>query len=187
MNAEGDLIEVAGTVGDANAQSIQSEMRLSQDSLRVLADSTGGFAAVNRNDLNGAFDRIVSENSSYYMLGLLLDQRSPQRPIQKAGSTRQAARSARAQPQRVLRSARTRAVPAQRLGVADRDRSRALGSAREPAAGVRRTDESLCRTLQGHGAQRRDRARVRDRRTTISISSRVVERSTSRSRWPSRP
>ena len=31
--------------------------------------STGGFAAVNRNDLNGAFDRIVAENSSYYMFG----------------------------------------------------------------------------------------------------------------------
>jgi VWFA-related protein len=69
MNAEGDLIEVAGTVGDAGARSIQNELRLSQDSLRVLADSTGGFAAVNRNDLNSAFDRIVSENSSYYMLG----------------------------------------------------------------------------------------------------------------------
>jgi VWFA-related protein len=67
--AEGDLIEVAGPVGDANGQSMQSELRLSQDSLRVLADSTGGFAAVNRNDLDGAFDRIVAENSSYYMLG----------------------------------------------------------------------------------------------------------------------
>ncbi|HZM96197.1 MAG TPA: VWA domain-containing protein [Vicinamibacterales bacterium] len=69
MNAESDLIEVAGTVGDAGSRSIANEMRLSQDSLRVLADSTGGFAAVNRNDLNGAFDRIVTENSSYYMLG----------------------------------------------------------------------------------------------------------------------
>jgi VWFA-related protein len=68
-SAEADLIEVSGTVGDANAQAIQSELRLSQDSLRVLADATGGFAAVNRNDLNGAFDRIVTENSSYYMLG----------------------------------------------------------------------------------------------------------------------
>jgi VWFA-related protein len=68
-NADADLIEVAGTVGDAGSRSIQNELRLSQDSLRVLADSTGGFAAVNQNDLNGAFDRIVSENSSYYMLG----------------------------------------------------------------------------------------------------------------------
>ncbi len=64
-----ELIAVSSTVGDANLQSIQSEMRLSQDSLRVLASSTGGFAAVNRNDMNSAFDRIVSENSSYYMFG----------------------------------------------------------------------------------------------------------------------
>ncbi|HVQ15757.1 MAG TPA: VWA domain-containing protein [Vicinamibacterales bacterium] len=69
MNAESDLIEVAGTIGDADGRAIANEMRLSQDSLRVLADATGGFAAVNRNDLNGAFDRIVTENSSYYMLG----------------------------------------------------------------------------------------------------------------------
>lgn len=67
--AEGDLIEVSGTVGDADSRAIANELRLSQDSLRVLADATGGFAAVNRNDLNGAFDRIVAENSSYYMLG----------------------------------------------------------------------------------------------------------------------
>jgi VWFA-related protein len=64
-----ELITVAGTVGDANLQSVMSEMRLSQDSLRVLAASTGGFAAVNSNDMDRAFDRIVSENSSYYMFG----------------------------------------------------------------------------------------------------------------------
>ena len=69
MNAESELIEVSSTVGDADGRAIANEMRLSQDSLRVLADATGGFAAVNRNDLNGAFDRIVTENSSYYMLG----------------------------------------------------------------------------------------------------------------------
>jgi VWFA-related protein len=69
MNAESDLIEVSSTIGDADGRAIANEMRLSQDSLRVLADATGGFAAVNRNDLNGAFDRIVTENSSYYMLG----------------------------------------------------------------------------------------------------------------------
>jgi VWFA-related protein len=64
-----DLISQSSTIGDANIQSLQSELRLSQDSLRVLASSTGGFAAVNRNDLNGAFDRIVAENSSYYVFG----------------------------------------------------------------------------------------------------------------------
>jgi VWFA-related protein len=66
-----ELIGVSSTLPDAGVgvQSIMSEQRRSQDSLRVLADSTGGFAAVNRNDMNTAFDRIVSENSSYYLLG----------------------------------------------------------------------------------------------------------------------
>lgn len=50
-------------------RSLQSELRLSQDALRELADSTGGFAAVNQNDLNTAFDRIVRENSTYYLIG----------------------------------------------------------------------------------------------------------------------
>jgi VWFA-related protein len=45
------------------------ELRLSQDSLRVLSEQTGGLAAVNSNDLAGAFDRVVRDNSSYYMLG----------------------------------------------------------------------------------------------------------------------
>ena len=45
------------------------ERRLAVDSLRVLAEQTGGFAAVERNDYADAFDRIVRENSSYYVLG----------------------------------------------------------------------------------------------------------------------
>src|SRR5262245_22887465 len=48
--------------------SLQNELRLSQDSLRVLSDETGGFAIVNRNDVVGGFDRIVADNSSYYVL-----------------------------------------------------------------------------------------------------------------------
>lgn len=66
-----DLIAVSSTLDDGSpgTQSAMSELRRSQDSLRVLADATGGFAAVNRNDMNSAFDRIVSENSSYYLLG----------------------------------------------------------------------------------------------------------------------
>ncbi len=66
-----DLITVSSTLPEQGVglQSLQSELRLSQDSLRVLAANTGGFAAVNRNDLDTAFDRIVTENSSYYVLG----------------------------------------------------------------------------------------------------------------------
>ncbi|HTM34270.1 MAG TPA: VWA domain-containing protein [Vicinamibacterales bacterium] len=52
-----------------NTQSFQNELRLSQDSLRVLSDQTGGFATVNTNDFKTAFQRIVDDNSSYYVLG----------------------------------------------------------------------------------------------------------------------
>ncbi len=49
--------------------SIQDEVRRAQDSLRVMSEQTGGFAVVNQNDLNASFERIVQDNSSYYVLG----------------------------------------------------------------------------------------------------------------------
>jgi VWFA-related protein len=52
-----------------NTQGLQEELRLSQDSLRVFSDETGGFASVNSNDFAKAFDRVVRDNSSYYVLG----------------------------------------------------------------------------------------------------------------------
>ena len=66
-----ELITVSSTMPEQGAglNSLQNELRLSQDSLRVLAANTGGFAAVNQNDFNSAFDRIVQENSQYYLLG----------------------------------------------------------------------------------------------------------------------
>jgi len=66
-----ELITVSSTMPEQGAglNSLQNELRLSQDSLRVLAANTGGFAALNRNDFNSAFDRIVQENSQYYLLG----------------------------------------------------------------------------------------------------------------------
>jgi VWFA-related protein len=48
--------------------SLQNELRMAQDSLRTLSDETGGFAVVNRNDFTTAFQRIVEDNSSYYVL-----------------------------------------------------------------------------------------------------------------------
>ena len=45
------------------------ELQTSQMNLRQLAEETGGVAFVGRNDFNEAFDRIVQENSSYYVLG----------------------------------------------------------------------------------------------------------------------
>jgi VWFA-related protein len=64
-----DDITLSSTTADLNLRSMYRELQLAHDSLRVLADSTGGFAVVNTNDFATAFDRIVSENSSYYMLG----------------------------------------------------------------------------------------------------------------------
>jgi VWFA-related protein len=43
--------------------------RLEQDSLRVLAEETGGFAALDSNDFTSAFGRIQQDNSNYYVLG----------------------------------------------------------------------------------------------------------------------
>jgi VWFA-related protein len=69
-----DLIETSGVAADEpnlglGLQSSMDELRLSQDSLRELSEETGGFAFVNRNNVDEAFDRIVAENSSYYVLG----------------------------------------------------------------------------------------------------------------------
>ena len=50
-------------------QSFQDELRTSQISLRTLADDTGGYPAVNSNDFSKAWDRVVRDNSSYYVLG----------------------------------------------------------------------------------------------------------------------
>ena len=46
-------------------RNLRSELQLSQDSLRTLADETNGFAAVSSNDFASAFARIVSDNSAY--------------------------------------------------------------------------------------------------------------------------
>ena len=47
---------------------LRTELQLSQDSLRTIAEETNGFAAVNSNDFKSAFDRIVTDNSAYYVL-----------------------------------------------------------------------------------------------------------------------
>jgi len=51
------------------AQAFRDELRLSQNSLRSLADETGGLATVDTNALGTAFEKIVQANSRYYVLG----------------------------------------------------------------------------------------------------------------------
>jgi VWFA-related protein len=47
----------------------ESHLRKQQDSLRVMAELTGGIAVVNTNDFSKALKRIDAETSDYYVLG----------------------------------------------------------------------------------------------------------------------
>jgi hypothetical protein len=47
----------------------QDYVRESQNSLRVIAELTGGMAVVNQNDFDKALKRIDAETSDYYVLG----------------------------------------------------------------------------------------------------------------------
>lgn len=58
-----------GSSGKSTQTDIMKEFRVSQDSLRRLAEETGGFAALDSNSFASAFDRIVDSNSRYYVLG----------------------------------------------------------------------------------------------------------------------
>ena len=72
-SAGDDLIEVQSFPDDTSVGlgtgSLFNEVRTAQDSLRVLSEETGGFAVVNRNDFANAFQRIVDDNSAYYVMG----------------------------------------------------------------------------------------------------------------------
>jgi VWFA-related protein len=54
---------------EVEPQQWQEFVRKSQDSLRVLAEDTGGIAVVNQNDFDRALQRIDAETSDYYVLG----------------------------------------------------------------------------------------------------------------------
>ena len=65
---------VAGVdIGEMSGQLNMTEwwdfVRRSQDSLRTLAEATGGIAVVNKNDFDAALKRIDAETSDYYVLG----------------------------------------------------------------------------------------------------------------------
>ena len=52
-------------------------VRKSQDSLRVIAEETGGIAVVNQNDFSKALKRIDAETSDYYVLGYISKNPDP--------------------------------------------------------------------------------------------------------------
>jgi VWFA-related protein len=55
----------------------QDYIRKSIDSLRVLADLTGGYAVVNQNDFDKGLKRIDAETSDYYLLGYYSNNPDP--------------------------------------------------------------------------------------------------------------
>lgn len=65
-----DAVALEGLPDDnGGTAGIQERIRLAQDNLRTISAETGGFAIVNRNNLNDAFRQVIQENSSYYVLG----------------------------------------------------------------------------------------------------------------------
>jgi VWFA-related protein len=62
---------VAGSDLDEQLDPVEfgEHVRKTQDSLRVLAEQTGGIAVVNQNNFDKALKRIDAETSDYYMLG----------------------------------------------------------------------------------------------------------------------
>jgi len=71
FNAGDDLIEAGGTTSDLGipTAALQEEARNAQENLRQVAVDTGGFSVLNTNQFANAFDRIIRENSSYYLFG----------------------------------------------------------------------------------------------------------------------
>jgi VWFA-related protein len=66
-----DAIEIGSMPSDPsiNVSQLTDELRLEHDSLRTIAEETGGFAVLNQNDYRNAFARILDDSSSYYVLG----------------------------------------------------------------------------------------------------------------------
>ena len=61
----------------------QNYVRTSQDSLRVLAEQTGGFATINQNDFMKSLKRIDAETSDYYVLGYTSSNPDPLKRVRK--------------------------------------------------------------------------------------------------------
>ena len=72
---------VAGSDIGENLDPVEWERYVSKtvDSLRTIADLTGGFAVVNQNDFDKALKRIDAETSDYYVLGFYSSNPDPLR------------------------------------------------------------------------------------------------------------
>jgi len=71
--------EVDDTVLENHMEEWNQYIRRTQDSLRTLAEQTGGIAVVNQNDFTRALKRIDAETSDYYVLGYYSSNPDPLR------------------------------------------------------------------------------------------------------------
>jgi VWFA-related protein len=76
---------VAGSDLDEQLDPVEwgNHVRKTQDSLRVLAEETGGIAVVNQNDFTKALKRIDAETSDYYVLGYYSSNPDPLKRTRK--------------------------------------------------------------------------------------------------------
>jgi VWFA-related protein len=76
---------VAGSDMDEQVDTTEwnNHLRKTQDSLRVIADETGGFAVINQNDFDKALKRIDAESSDYYVLGYYSSNPDPLKRTRK--------------------------------------------------------------------------------------------------------
>lgn len=68
---------------DVRTAEYQDNLRTSQNSLREIAEPTGGFAVVNQNDFAKALTRIDNETSDYYVLGYYSNNPDPLKRVRK--------------------------------------------------------------------------------------------------------
>jgi hypothetical protein len=67
-----ETVELAGLPDDTTVLGpgiFMQALQWTQNNLRLLAEESGGFALLNTNDLTSGFERLVRENSQYYLLG----------------------------------------------------------------------------------------------------------------------
>ena len=61
----------------------QNHVAATQNSLRTLAELTGGIAVVNQNDFNKALKKIDNETSDYYVIGYYSSNPDPLKRTRK--------------------------------------------------------------------------------------------------------
>ena len=162
--------------------SFQDELRLSQDSLRVLSSETGGFAIVNTNDFGTAFQRIVDDNSSYYVLGYYPTNERRDGRFRKIEVKVPGRPEARIRARKGYVAARGRAAGDQ-AGRPERSHARTAERDEQPAAALRAADGGDGGRVQGSAAERLGRGVDADWRRRRCRSSRRTATSATTWSW----